>query len=98
MPVVLFSNYSQPDWSVNRTNGIPTVDYVLFSWNVNQTIKSNTSGEVAAIVAVQISDDTGAVMPPVNGLIYVYLRSINRIRFHNYVYFQNLVMLKFFNK
>ncbi len=66
LPIVLFSNYSQPGWNVSRTNGILSVDYVLFSSNVNQTIKINTLGEAAAMVAVQIDDDTSAVMPPVN--------------------------------
>jgi hypothetical protein len=51
---------------VSREHDILSVDYVLFSSNVNQTIKINTLGEAAAMVAVQISDDTSAVMPPVN--------------------------------
>jgi hypothetical protein len=65
LPVVLFSNHSQPGWNVTRANGTLSVDYVLFTSNVTETIKIDTLAEAAAIVAVQISDDTSAVMPPV---------------------------------
>ena len=66
LPVVLFSNHSQPGWNVTRANGTLSVDYVLFTSNVTQIIKLNTLAEAAAIVAVQISDNTSAVMPPVD--------------------------------
>lgn len=65
LPIVLFSNHSQPGWNVTRANGTLSVDYVLFASNVTQTIKIDTLTEAAAIVVVQISDDTSAVMPPV---------------------------------
>ena len=66
LPTVRFSNYSHPGWNVTRANGTLSVDYVLFKSNVNQTIKIDTLAEAAAIVAVQISDNTSAVMPPVD--------------------------------
>ncbi len=66
LPIVLFSNYSQPGWNVTRANGALNVDYVLYTSNVTQTIKINTLAEAAAIVAVQISSNTSATMPPVD--------------------------------
>ncbi len=68
LPLVLFSNYSQPGWNVTRANGTLSVDYVLFASDVTQTIKIDTLGEAAAIIAVQISNDTSALMAPVNVL------------------------------
>jgi len=66
LPIVLFSNYSQPGWNITRKNGVLSVDYVLFTSNVNETIRIDLLGQAAAIVAVQISDDKSAVMSPVN--------------------------------
>lgn len=66
LPVVLFSHTSQLGWNVTHANGTLNVDYVLYSSNVAQTIKLDTFAEAAAIVAVQIANNTSALRPPVD--------------------------------
>ncbi len=65
LPRVLFSYNNQSSWNVTRANGTLNIDYVLYTSNVSQSIKLDTIAEAAALVAVQISSNTSAVMTPV---------------------------------
>ncbi len=66
LPKVLFTYNNQSSWNVTRANGTLNIDYVLYTSNVSQSIKIDTIAEAAAIVAVQISSNTSAVMLPVD--------------------------------
>ncbi|UJR06938.1 hypothetical protein I4U23_011227 [Adineta vaga] len=58
LPTVRFSCNNQSGWIVHRTNNRLNIDYVIYTSNVELTIKLDTLTETAAIVGLKFSSNT----------------------------------------